>query len=52
MITLSDNLIENYVDFIAGAVSAFLPIIGMTAGLFLAFAIFDRVVRIIIKAAK
>jgi len=52
MITIDANLISDYIGFISGAVDSFLPIIGMTAGIFLAFTIFERVVRIILKAVK
>ncbi len=52
MITIDSNLISDYAGFISGAVDSFLPLIGMTAGIFLAFMIFERVVRAILKAIK
>ena len=52
MITIQSNLVTDYAEFVAGSFQALLPIVGMTAGLFLAFAIFDRVVVSIRKATK
>lgn len=52
MITISDNLISDYASFIGGTFDNFLPIVGMVAGVFLAFTIFDKIVRIIIKAVR
>jgi len=52
MITIDSEIISQYADFVSGSVDAFLPLIGMTAGIFLAFMIFERLVRIILKAIK
>lgn len=52
MITIDPNIIEQYTEFISGSVTALVPLIGITAGIFLAFAIFDQIVRVILKTAK
>jgi hypothetical protein len=52
MITLSGNLVTEYTTFVAGSVTALVPIIGITAGVFLAFTIFDRMARIILKTLR
>lgn len=52
MITINDTIIETYTAFVAGSVQSLLPLIGITAGVFLAFAIFDRIVRAVIKATR
>ncbi len=52
MITISSDIISDYAGFVAGTFEALLPLIGMTAGVFVAFAIFERVVTTIRKASK
>lgn len=52
MIEIQSSLITDYTEFVAGTFQALLPLVGMTAGIFLAFAIFDRVVVSIRKATK
>jgi len=52
MITIESSIITQYADFVAGSVQAFVPIIGMAAGIFLAFAIFDKIVRLILKTVR
>lgn len=52
MITIDSGLISDYSEFVSGSIVSLLPIIGITAGVFLGFTIFERVVRIILKAVK
>jgi len=50
--TFSENVITEFSTFVAGSVGSLISLVGITAGVFLAFAIFERVVRVIIKTLK
>lgn len=52
MIQVDPNLVNDYAQFVGESFQALLPIVGMTAGVFLAFAIFDRIVVTIRKTTK
>lgn len=52
MIEIQSNLVTDYAEFVAGSFQALVPIVGITAGLFVGFAIFDRLVVTIRKATK
>lgn len=50
--TVNGNLLNIYTDYVTGAMTAFLPLIGAVIGVFLAFAIANMVRNFIIKTAK
>lgn len=50
--TLSENVITEFSTFVAGSVGSLVSLIGIVAGVFLAFAIFEKMVRLIVKTIK
>jgi len=47
--TVNGNLLATYTDFVTGAMSAFLPLIGAIIGVFIAFAIANLTRHLIMK---
>jgi len=52
MLTVSGNLVTIYTTYVTGAMTAFMPLVSTTIGVFLAFAIANLVRNFIIKTAK
>lgn len=52
MISLDVNLISDYKNFVINSLDTLLPVLGLTAGIFLAFTIFEKVARVIQKSSK
>jgi len=52
MLNVETSLVTTYTHSVALAIDAFLPLIGATVGLFLAFAVANMVRHFIVKATK
>jgi len=50
--TVNGDLLQTHVEYVSGAVGAFLPLITTIAGLFVAFAIVNLLRFVIVKLVK
>jgi len=49
---IDGDILSTHIDYVTGAVQAFLPLIAVIAGIFIAFAILNQVRFIITKMVK
>jgi len=52
MMQVNGNLLEQHAEYVAGAVSAFLPLIAVIAGVFIAFAIVNMLRFVITRMIR
>jgi hypothetical protein len=50
--TINGDLLQAHIDYVTGAVQAFLPLIAMIAGLFIAFAVLNLLRHTIVRLVK
>jgi len=50
--TINGNILTAHIDYVTGAMQAFLPLIAMISGVFIAFAILNMLRFTIVRAIK
>lgn len=50
--TINGDILQSHIDYVTGAVQAFLPLIAVIAGIFIAFAILNLLRFTIMKMVK
>lgn len=50
--TINGDLLQSHIDYVTGAVQAFLPLIAVIAGVFVAFAIINLLRFTIVRLVK